>query len=738
MSHSPMVEVQRYPFGQHAFNDLRDNAFATSNWPLVYVLSDEKHLRAYIGETTDTLTRMSTHLKHDEKRLLTAVHLITSEYFNKSATLDVESMLIKYMAADGKYTLLNGNLGLADHNYYQRDELYEEVFREVWNRLIAKGVVSRTLDHLDNSDIFKYSPYKSLSFDQRQGLLTILHELTNPDVQNILVEGGAGTGKSVLAIFLFKLLTSEDHQISLREFSDEEAEIKSLLASLRQTLPNPKMALVVPMTSFRTTLKKAFKHVSGLSPNMVISPSELTKQHYDIVLVDESHRLRKRKNLGAYFGSFDKACEALGMDKHTCSEVDWVCKQANKAIFFYDESQSIKPSDADVDVFQRLKSAKSSATHRLLSQFRVKAGQPYVEFVDNLLNGRIDDDEVFTAKNYEFEVFDSLSDMVQTIHEKEEQVGLSRLIAGYSWPWASKKDAEAYDIVIGDVRLRWNSTNTDWINKTGSHKEVGCIHTTQGYDLNYAGIIFGEEIRYDPESQSIVIEQDNYHDRTGRQGIKDPAELQHYIINIYRTIMLRGIRGTFLYACDDALREYLKQHIPVHNVGQIQPEENNVVELEPYVNSVPLFDLQAAAGEFGTLNDVSDLDPDKHEEWVAVPEGVRVHKDMFACQVIGESMNRVIPNGALCLFRTDLGGSRSGKTVLVECIDSVDADSGSRYTVKVYESFKTEDEYGWRHQRIQLKPNSYDNDFQPIELSDHQDQQYRVVGEFICLIEQSQ
>lgn len=177
---------------------------------------------------------MSTHLKHDDKRLLTAVHLITSEYFNKSATLDVESMLIKYMAADGKYTLLNGNLGLADHNYYQRDALYNEVFREVWNRLIARGVASRSLNHLDNSDVFKYSPYKSLSFDQRQGLLTIMHELLNPDVQNIIVEGGAGTGKSVLAIFLFKLINSADHQIDLRDFSDEEAEIKSLLIALKK------------------------------------------------------------------------------------------------------------------------------------------------------------------------------------------------------------------------------------------------------------------------------------------------------------------------------------------------------------------------------------------------------------------------------------------------------------------------------------------------------------------------
>ncbi|QCF26925.1 DUF2075 domain-containing protein [Hydrocarboniclastica marina] len=729
MSYSAMVEVHSYPFSQKALEGIRDNAYAVGNWPLVYVLSDEKQLRAYIGETTATLARMSTHLKHDEKQLLTAVHLITSEYFNKSATLDVESMLIKYMAADGKYTLLNGNLGLTDHNYYQRDVLYDEVFREVWNRLIAHGVALRTLDHLDNSDVFKYSPYKSLSFDQRQGLLTVMHELLNPGVKNIVIEGGAGTGKSVLAIFLFKLLNSEDHQIDLREFSEEEAEIQSLLTRLRQAMPKPKMALVVPMTSFRTTLKKAFRHVSGLSPDMVISPSELAREPYDIVLVDESHRLRKRKNLGAYFGAFDKTCTALGMDKHTCSEVDWVRHQADKAIFFYDQGQSIKPSDADNEVFRYLKSAETSVTHQLLSQFRVKAGQPYVEFVDNLLNCRVDGDTVFTARNYEFEVFESLSDMVNTINEKERQVGLSRLIAGYSWPWASKKDDDAYDIVIGDVQLRWNSTSTDWINKEGSHREVGCIHTTQGYDLNYAGIIFGREIRYDPNSRAVVIDKGSYYDRTGGQGIKDPAELKQYIINIYRTIMLRGIRGTFVYACDDALREYLKQHIPVHLPDGAETEEAKVVELEPYVNAVPVFDLKVAAGNF------SDVQMAEHSKWVAVPDSVRLREGMFACHVIGESMNRVIPNGALCLFRQDGGGSRNGKTVLVECVDKVDSDSGSRYTVKVYESFKTENESGWHHTRIQLKPNSYDDSFLPLELTEDEALRYRVVGQFVCVID---
>src|SRR5690606_17809369 len=139
-------------------------------------------------------------------------------------------------------------------------------------------------DSINNSDLFKYSPYKSLTFDQRQGLLGIMHALLDEGVNTLVVQGGAGTGKSILAIFLFKLLHSEENEINLREFSTEEAELRELLLRLKQIYNKPKMALVVPMTSFRNTLKKAFRNVVGLSADMVISPSELAKETYDIVL----------------------------------------------------------------------------------------------------------------------------------------------------------------------------------------------------------------------------------------------------------------------------------------------------------------------------------------------------------------------------------------------------------------------------------------------------------------------
>jgi DUF2075 family protein len=585
------------------------------------------------------------------------------------------------------------------------------------------------LESIDNSDVFKYSPYKSLSFDQRQGLIGILGALLDDDLKTLLVEGGAGTGKSVLAIFLFKLLHSDLDELRLREFSDEELELRDYLLRFKQLCPSPQMALVVPMSSFRNTLKKAFRNIAGLSPNMVIGPAELAHQHYDIVLVDESHRLRKRKNLGPYFSRFDAVSQQLGFDQETCTEVDWVLARANKAVLFYDRNQSIKPSDADPEVFQNLRSLPSTQEQTLLSQFRVKAGNSYATFISDLLRVQLPAHEVYRSKHYEFELFERIEDMIDAIRARENQHGLARLVAGYSWPWLSKKSPEAFDIAIENTQLRWNRTNNDWINAAGSIDEVGCIHTTQGYDLNYAGIIFGHEIRFDPKRQQIVIDAQHYFDKAGKQSITDSNQLKQYILNIYQTILMRGIRGTFVYACDPHLRDYLKQHIPVFQTN-VESVTLKVVPLEPFINAVPVYDLAVAAGDFSAEQTA------QANTWAEVPADCPIDDTYFACQVVGESMNRVIPNGATCLFRQERGGTRAGKIVLVEMLGDTDPESGHRYTVKEYESLKIESEDGFQQRKILLKPRSHDASFEAIELDDAVASEYRVVGEFVRVLGQ--
>lgn len=731
MNEQRLFKIDKYDFSQSVIASFHDNHYAKTLWPVLYILSDKKIKELYVGETADVYTRMGAHLKNDTKKKLTCLHLITSSKFNKSATLDIESNLIKYVAGDGKYKLVNANVGLANHNYFQKDEVYLDVFKSIWEVLKNEGLVNNSLEYIDNSDLFKYSPYKSLNVDQRKSLMNIMKSLLDKKINTTLIEGGSGTGKSILAIFLFKLLNTDIAEISLKEFGDDETEFIELVYSLKKHYPNPKMALVVPMSSFRSTLQKVFAKVKGLNAKMVVGPSDVVDKQFDIIVVDEAHRLRQRINLGSYFRDFDKISAKLGFNKSKNTELDWMLKQGNKVLFFYDENQSIKPSDVDAADFAKLKSLGSTCRQELKSQLRIKGGVDYVEYVHKLMNCSFKaGDKIFGTKKYSFLLFDSLEEMVNEIKQRDTENGLSRLIAGFSWPWISKKNKVLFDINIGNISLQWNSVTRDWIHTSNAINEVGCIHTSQGYDLNYAGIIFGKEISYDENNNEIVILKNNYFDRNGKAGINEPEVLKKFIVNIYTTILQRGIHGTYVYACDDALRKYLTKHIPMaQKEHEIKSFESylNIEEESDGLNTIPFFDIKAAAGGFS---------PDQvaNEKRIKLPSAIKATDNMFACQVVGESMNRKIPNGAICLFKKDEGGTRNGKIVLVQHSSIQDKDYSGGYTVKMYKSEKNIKEEQWDHGSITLYPMSEDSSYEPIELRNDVLHELKVIGIFDCVL----
>ncbi len=318
--------------------------------------------------------------------------------------------------------------------------------------------------------------------------------------------------------------------------------------------------------------------------------------------------------------------------------------------------------------------------------------------------------------------------MLDRIKEKDNKEHLARTLAGYAWPWLSKKRKDVqpkdFDIEIGPIKLKWNSVNKDWINSANAINEVGCIHTVQGYDLNYAGIIFGHEIGYDKERKEIFIREEKYFDRNGKIGIKDPGQLKRFILNIYKTMMLRGIKGTYIYVCDEPLREYFSKHIQLYVDEQAMVKTE--LQPEPFVNCVPLYDLSAAAGEFSEQQSVTD-----EVQWYPVNKGTPISKEHFACKVIGNSMNKMIPTGAICLFRKYSGGTRNGDIVLASLTDRQDHDFGSNYTVKRYKSKKKDSaDGGWEHIEIILEPASTDPFYQNIVLKGDELVYMKVIGIF--------
>ena len=153
--------------------------------------------------------------------------------------------------------------------------------------------------------------------------------------------------------------------------------------------------------------------------------------------------------------------------------------------------------------------------------------------------------------------------MINELESKEKKFGLCRMMAGYGWKWISR-NSDKPDAIIDNIGLTWNRVPHDWINSTTKLTEIGCIHTTQGYDLNYAGVILGNEIKYNKILQEITIDKSQYYDAKGMVGITDIEVLKEYIINIYKTLLYRGIKGVYIYVCDDNLREYFKEYIQIH------------------------------------------------------------------------------------------------------------------------------------------------------------------------------
>lgn len=231
----------------------------------------------------------------------------------------------------------------------------------------------------------------------------------------------------------------------------------------------------------------------------------------------------------------------------------------------------MKPSDVEALRFFSLSQQEDTRNYKLTSQMRCKGGNDYIEYINNILECQQEEMLTF-GSSYELLLFEDVEDMVSAIKEKNNKMGLCRNMAGYAWPWKTHKmklskiqKEGLYDIEIENKyevnnahKYIWNTTQRDWINSENSINEIGCIHTTQGYDLNYAGVIIGWEIDYDPINNIITVSKDMYQDAKGKEKV-DEKILRNYIKNIYATLLERGMYGTYIYVCNESLRDYFKR-----------------------------------------------------------------------------------------------------------------------------------------------------------------------------------
>ncbi|KAK4163769.1 hypothetical protein QBC43DRAFT_319138 [Cladorrhinum sp. PSN259] len=581
-------KIERFTFTRDALADWRDGDEKHYNWPTVYVLDDGKVAGnannprdIYVGESLNLASRLRQHLDTPAKQHLQHFRPIINPRYNKSVCLDLESYLIRMLAGDGANRVLNRNNGITETKYYQH-EMYRDGFANIFEQLRADGLFTRSIPEIENSDLFKLSPFKALTQDQADSVEEIVKRLLAGLEQNtkstIVIQGDPGTGKTVAAIYLVKLLRDVGSFTSLEDLDSDLRFSEFFTIANRNLLQNCRIGLVVPQQSLRASIKKVFKSTPGLHSSMVMTPFEVGKSDdlFDVLLVDEAHRLNQRANQSSARQNkdFGEITEKLfGTDDLSVTQLDWIKKKSKHQIFLVDTEQSVRPADLPSRLLSTLiAEARGSQSHyQLRTQMRVKAGSNFVSYVRWILNPTptTAPPQIRDFGDYDFRLFDRVDLMRAEIFQRDAEVGLSRMAAGFAWPWKSKGHPDVFDIEIDGVQMQWNRTQTDWVSSPNALQEVGSIHTVQGYDLNYLGVIIGPDLRFDPAKGGLYIDRNSYHDKKGKENnprlgrVYSDDDLLRFITQIYAVLLTRGIRGTYVYACDGGLRAYLTGFIPL-------------------------------------------------------------------------------------------------------------------------------------------------------------------------------
>lgn len=406
---------------------------------------------------------------------------------------------------------------------------------------IANGKIRPTKDFVTyitelyhGNSVFTLLDEQQTAYDQIMNAATL-----QTGRVTILVNGGPGTGKSVVAMNAFVHLLQQGHNVQY----------------------------VTPNTAFREYLiEELANHKSDKKSrlNAVFKGSfsyyDCTDKQFDTLIIDEAHRL-KRKGAYQYRGD---------------SQVDDMIKTSRVNIFFVDDEQQIRPDDeGSVDLIRQIARKYNSriVEVHLNAQFRCSGENGFINWLDDVL--QIHETANATGwdnNNYDVRLFDTPNDLVQAIREKDQNGYDARIVAGFAWNWTSEKkgnpNAEINDVVMPEYgfSMPWNShkNQKSWSINPDQKNEIGCIHTIQGQEKDYIGVIIGNDMRFDPKSGRIYADVAEYKDKQGMKGIKNhPDEVLIYIKNIYKILLTRGKLGCYIFVRDPELKIYIKKRLKI-------------------------------------------------------------------------------------------------------------------------------------------------------------------------------
>lgn len=561
--------------------------------------------------------------------------------------------------------------------------------------------------------------------------LDLACKATVNDKHVLIVEGGPGTGKSVVAI---NLLVEITNRRLVTQYVTKNAAPRAVYES------------VLSGSYTRTHIANLFKGSGAYT--------ETEPDIFDALIIDEAHRLNEKSGMFQNLGE---------------NQVKEIINASKCSIFFIDEDQRVTWKDIGTkEEIKKWALIMGATVHELelQSQFRCNGSNGYLAWLDNALGIKETANESLSGIAYDFKVFDSPNSLRKAILEKNRLNNKSRIVAGYCWDWVSKKPEtkHLHDITFEDqgFAMQWN-LQTDgnlWIRKPESVNQAGCIHTCQGLEADYIGVIIGADfivrdgiVKIQPDKRASSDQSIKGYKTELRQNAEVATQKVEAIIkNTYRTLMTRGQKGCYLFCTDPETNAYFAEQakaIETNEVHQCAPETiqhdqpATLVEeypglvlrildsgdVKPYENAVPIFNLEMVAGGFGEeLYNVAEC------EWVELPDAFRPQEGLFVTRVVGESMNRRIPNGSWCLFKANPAGTRKGKIVIVQHRNIMDADSGCSFTIKRYQSEKISDGDEWSHTKIILSPDSKDPNYSEIVFDASSQCDLRVIGELVAIL----
>ena len=365
------------------------------------------------------------------------------------------------------------------------------------------------------------------------------HDSLTGQKRVIVVNGGPGTGKSVISINALARLTGGR-------------------LNARYVTPN-----AAPRAVFEAKLKKFFKKVeishlfSGSG-----SFTETPEASFDTLIVDEAHRLKMKSGMFKNMGE---------------NQVKEIINSARTSVFFIDEAQKVTWSDVgEISMIESQAIAAGALVERmeLTSQFRCGGSDDYIAWLDETLGIHADTAHYFSGDKFDFQIFDNPVDMHSMVREKNRANNKSRVVAGYCWDWISKNKPKLSDITIGEFgyKATWNLTSdgSEWIISPKSVEEVGCIHTCQGLEVDYIGVIVGRDLivrdgvlSTDPASRAKTDKSlAGYKKEFKEDPVSANLKADEIIRNTYRTLMSRGMKGCYVYFVDPETAKYFKGLLP--------------------------------------------------------------------------------------------------------------------------------------------------------------------------------